>query len=104
MNCKDAKNAKAIRREMKKIELLSRNWLVEADIASAFVWKGWCKQKLPLVTFVLFCLNLVLAPAVYAAANGSLERRYAWAVGVLILLTLALAGYLFVVVFQPERF
>lgn len=88
---------------MKKVELLSRNWLIEAELASAFVWKRWRKQKLPLVTFVLLCLNLVLAQAVYAA-NGSLERREAWAVGVLILLTLALAGYLFVVIFQPERF
>lgn len=36
---------------MKKVELLSRNWLIEAELASAFVWKRWRKQKLPLVTF-----------------------------------------------------
>lgn len=70
----------------------------------AFIWQGWRKQKFPLITFTLLCLNLLLAPAVLAAASGTLDRQAAWAVGVLLLLTVALAGYLFVVVFQPERF
>ncbi len=70
----------------------------------SFVWSQWRRQKLPLVIFVLLCLNLVIAPAVYAAADGGLERRYAYTIGVLYLVTLGLAVYLFVVVFQPERF
>ena len=64
----------------------------------------WRKQKMPLSAFLLLCLNLVVAPAVYAAANGSLERRHAYALGLLGLLTFGLVMYLFVVVFQPERF
>jgi K+-transporting ATPase KdpF subunit len=90
--------------DMKRVELLGRILPMQMNAGISFVWLHWRRQKLPLVTFVLLCLNLVLAPAVYAAADGTLERRYAWAVGVLILLTLVLAGYLFVVVFQPERF
>jgi len=92
------------RTEMKRVEFLGRDWLIEAIAAISFVWERWRKQQLPLVTFVSLCLNLLLAPAIYAATDGTLERKYAWAVGVLILLTLALALYLFVVVFQPERF
>jgi K+-transporting ATPase KdpF subunit len=69
-----------------------------------FVWREWRRQKLPLVIFVGMCLNLLIAPAVYAAARGRLEPYSAWALGILGLVTLALVIYLFVVVFQPERF
>ncbi|MUL36676.1 potassium-transporting ATPase subunit F [Gloeocapsopsis dulcis] len=89
---------------MKRVELSATDQLIEVTEAMAFLWKRSRKQKLPVVTFVLLCLNLVLAPTVYAAADGTLERSSAWAVGLLILLTLALATYLFVVVLQPERF
>ena len=85
---------------MKKVELLSGN-LVETI---SFVWSGWRKQQLPLAIFLVLCLNLVIAPVVYAAADGTLERRSAWALGILGLVTLGLTVYLFVVVFQPERF
>ena len=64
----------------------------------------WRRQKMPLYAFLLLCLNLVIAPAVYAASTGVLERRQAYALGLLGLLTLGLIIYLFVVVFQPERF
>ena len=64
----------------------------------------WRRRKLPLYAFLLLCLNLVVAPAVYAAADGSLERRHAYALGLLGLLTFGLVVYLFAVVFQPERF
>lgn len=63
----------------------------------------WRRQKLPLYAFLLLCLNLVVAPAVYAA-SGAIERRQAYALGLLGLLTFGLIVYLFVVVFQPERF
>lgn len=59
---------------------------------------------MPLYAFLLLCLNLVIAPAVYAATSGVLERRQAYALGILGLLTFGLIVYLFVVVFQPERF
>lgn len=46
----------------------------------------------------------MIAPAVYAVADGVLERRSAWAIGILGFITLALVFYLFFVIFQPERF
>lgn len=64
----------------------------------------WRRQRISLAIFFVLCLNLFVAPAVYAAADGGLERRYAYAIGLLGLVTLGLVVYLFVVVFQPERF
>ena len=62
------------------------------------------RRPLPLQLFVLLCLNLVIAPAVYAAADAGISKVQAWAIGLLGLVTLGLTVYLFVVVFQPERF
>lgn len=68
------------------------------------IWQEWRRQKLPLVIFIGLCLNLIIAPLVYAASGGKIEPISAWALGILGLVTLALTVYLFVVVFQPERF
>ena len=89
---------------MKKVDLLGRVISVDVVDSISFVWSRWRKQQLPLAIFLVLCLNLVIAPVVYAAADGTLERRSAWALGVLGLVTLGLTVYLFVVVFQPERF
>ncbi|MFB2936148.1 K(+)-transporting ATPase subunit F [Aerosakkonemataceae cyanobacterium BLCC-F154] len=62
------------------------------------------RKPLPIVLFFSLCLNLIVAPAVYAAANGEIDRFSAWAIGLLGLLTFGLSIYLFVVIFQPERF
>lgn len=70
----------------------------------AFIWSRWRKQKLPLAIFILLCLNLAISPVVYAADNGIWERRSTWAIGILGFVTVVLVFYLFVVVFQPERF
>ncbi|MEB3178669.1 MAG: K(+)-transporting ATPase subunit F [Nostocaceae cyanobacterium] len=75
--------------------------LIEAIL---FIERKWRRQKLPLVIFVGMCLNLMVTPAVYAAGGGKLEPYSAWALGILGLVTLALIIYLFVVVFQPEKF
>ncbi len=88
----------------KEIDVFKKSFLVDSMEAISFVWWQWRKQKLPLVIFIGLCVNLVIAPVVYAAADGTLERRSAWAIGILGLVTLALVVYLFAVVFQPERF
>ncbi len=55
--------------------------------------------------FLALCFNLVLAQTVYAAANGnSITRVNAYAIGLLGLVTVGLAIYLLVVMFQPQRF
>lgn len=89
---------------MKKVDVL--NGFISVDVVDSisFVWSRWRKQQLPLAIFLVLCLNLLIAPVVYAAADGTLERRSAWALGILGLVTLGLTVYLFVVVFQPERF
>ncbi|MBW4632030.1 MAG: potassium-transporting ATPase subunit F [Iphinoe sp. HA4291-MV1] len=81
-------------------KLLSMN-IVEAI---SFIWLKWRSQKLPLAIFVALCFNALIASMIYVAADGTFERLSAWAFGVLGLVTLVIVIYLFVVVFQPERF
>ncbi|WP_228055085.1 potassium-transporting ATPase subunit F [Gloeocapsopsis crepidinum] len=69
----------------------------------SFIWVQWRRQKLPLQLLIALCLNLAIAPAVYAAVDG-VQRRQAWAIGLLGLVTLGLTIYLFDVVFRPERY
>lgn len=64
---------------------------------------GWRRNRLPLQIFLVMCANLLVAPAVYGA-TGELTRKAAYALGLLGLVTLGLAIYLFTVIFQPERF
>ena len=64
----------------------------------------WRKRPLPIQLFLLLCLNLLIAPAVQAATSLEVSRFQAYALGVLGLTTLGLSVYLFVVIFQPERF
>ena len=89
---------------MKRVNF--RQKLLEIDIVEgiSFVWLQWYKQKLPLVIFLGFCLNLLVAPVVYAAADGNIERRSAWALGILGFVTFGLVIYLFDVIFRPERY
>ncbi|GET35926.1 K+-transporting ATPase, F subunit [Microseira wollei NIES-4236] len=68
------------------------------------IWGEWRRQKLPLYLFLLLCFNLVVAPAVFAAGGETLSRTQSYALGLLGIVTVALSIYLFVVMFQPERF
>ncbi len=63
------------------------------------------KHPIPLRLFLALSLNAILAQAVYAAANGNdITRFNAYAIGLLGLVTVGLAIYLLVVMFQPQRF
>lgn len=64
----------------------------------------WSRHKRSLYLFSLLCLNAIAAPAVQAATGDSLAKTQAYAIALLGLITLALSVYLFVVIFQPERF
>lgn len=88
--------------KMKRINVLGIMPLEFAEGIS-FVWFEWRRQKLPLAIFLVLCLNLIITPAVYAA-DGTLERRHAYAIAGLGLVTLGLVVYLFDVVFRPERY
>ena len=62
------------------------------------------RKRLPVGLLLGLCLNLAIAPAVLAATSGTIERSTAYAIGLLGIVTLGLAIYLVVVIFQPERF
>ena len=64
----------------------------------------WQRHPIPVRLFLVMCLNLIIAPAVYAAAGEGLTRKAAWALSFLGLVIVGLAVYLIVVIFQPERF
>ncbi|MCV3217175.1 potassium-transporting ATPase subunit F [Plectonema radiosum NIES-515] len=89
---------------MKRVNLEYKYFLMDAVQAILFIFWRWYKQKLPLVIFIVLCLNLVIAPVIYAAADSNLERRSAWAIGILGFVTLALLIYLSDVIFRPERY
>ncbi|NJL47364.1 MAG: K(+)-transporting ATPase subunit F [Leptolyngbyaceae cyanobacterium SM2_5_2] len=61
-------------------------------------------QSFPRVVFLFLCTNLLVAPAVQAATGDALSRSQSYALSLLGLVVVALATYLFVVMFQPERF
>jgi K+-transporting ATPase KdpF subunit len=69
-----------------------------------FLFSEGRRRKYPLWLFLGLCANLIVAPAVLAATNGNLDRTNAYAIGLLGIVTLALAVYLFAVILQPERF
>jgi K+-transporting ATPase KdpF subunit len=88
-----------------KLKLLNerqREELVETfDQVQSRLWE----KPLPLRIFLALCLNVLLAEAVLAADTGnSLGRGNAYAIGLLGLVTVGLAAYLLVVMFQPQRF
>lgn len=64
----------------------------------------WQRHPIPVQLFLAMCFNLIIAPAVYAAADEDLTKKAAWGLSLLGLVIIALAIYLFVVIFQPERF
>jgi K+-transporting ATPase KdpF subunit len=61
-------------------------------------------QKLAVYFLIILGLNLILSPLVQASTGGILSRGQSYALGLLGLVTVSLFVYLFVVIFQPERF
>jgi hypothetical protein len=68
------------------------------------LWQLSTKKKYPIYLFLGICLNLVVAPAVYAANAEGFTRFQAYALGLLGLVTFSFSIYLFAVMFQPEKF
>ncbi|MBE9207865.1 potassium-transporting ATPase subunit F [Nostoc sp. LEGE 06077] len=60
--------------------------------------------QLPLYIFLGMCLNIMVAPVVYAATGENFSHVQAWSLGLLGLVTLSLSTYLFFVMFVPEKF
>jgi len=61
------------------------------------------KHQIPIKLFLLMCLNLAIAPAIYASNEG-VSQGQSYAIGLLLIATFVLSVYLFVVMFIPEKF
>ncbi|BAB75943.1 K(+)-transporting ATPase subunit F [Anabaena sp. FACHB-709] len=70
----------------------------------AYIWSRWTKQQLPLAIALILCFHLIINPRVYAATSITLNQNSPWAFGILGAVIAGLVIYLFVVIFQPERF
>jgi K+-transporting ATPase KdpF subunit len=68
------------------------------------LWQLAIKKKYPKYLFLTLCFNLIVAPAVYATNADNFTRTQAYALGLLGIVTVAFSIYLFVVMFQPEKF
>ena len=61
-------------------------------------------QKIAVYFLIILGLNLIVSPLVQASTGGVLSRGQSYALGLLGLVTFSSFVYLFVVIFQPERF
>ena len=61
-------------------------------------------QKIAVYFLIILGLNLILSPLVQASTGGVLSRGQSYALGLLGWVTFSLFVYLFVVIFQPEKF
>jgi K+-transporting ATPase KdpF subunit len=77
-------------------------YLPSADLTA--LWNSWSRRKYPTYIFLALCFNVILASAAFAATGDTFSRPQIYALGILGLGTVALSAYLFVVMFQPERF
>lgn len=89
---------------MKQVKRFRQVMAVDLSDGVELLQEQWKRNPLPIGIFLMMCLNLVIAPAVYASAGESITHKAAWAIGILALVTLGLAVYLFAVILQPERF
>jgi K+-transporting ATPase KdpF subunit len=89
---------------MRRVNLLKEILPRDFREAGELVRDQWKRNPVPIQLFLLLCLNLAIAPAVYAATGDEITRKAAYALGILGLVILGLAIYLFAVILQPERF
>ena len=89
---------------MKRVNWLSTTLPKDFSEAGELLHEQWKKNPLPIQLFLLLCLNLLIAPAVDAATGPEITRKAAYALGLLGIVIVGLAIYLFAVILQPERF
>lgn len=89
---------------MKRVDLWKESLPRGFNEVMELVGEQWQKNPLPIQIFLLLCLNLLIAPAVDAATGAEITRKAAYALGILGMVIAGLSIYLFVVIFQPERF
>jgi K+-transporting ATPase KdpF subunit len=82
--------------------LTNMNHLIFEDLAN--IWQACHKRKYPTYLFLALCFNLAIATTAAAATGDTFSRPQLYALSLLGLVAGSLSGYLFVVMFQPERF
>jgi K+-transporting ATPase KdpF subunit len=68
------------------------------------IWTGYRHKKIPLYLLIILITNIIIAPAVYSATGTILTKGQCYALVLLGLVTFSIFIYLFVVIFQPEKF
>ncbi len=89
---------------MKRVDLWKESLPKDFAEVMEIMREQWKRNPLPIQIFLLLCLNLLIAPAVDAATGADITRKAAYALGILGMVVAGLSIYLFVVIFQPERF
>ncbi|HEY9633690.1 MAG TPA: K(+)-transporting ATPase subunit F [Coleofasciculaceae cyanobacterium] len=89
---------------MKRVDFLKEILPQDLSETGELMREQWKSNPLPIQLFLLLCLNLLIAPAVDAATGPEITRKAAYALGILGIVTIGLAIYLFAVILQPERF
>ena len=54
--------------------------------------------------FSILLINIIISPLVYASTNQILSKGQSYGLSLLGLITISLFIYLFIVIFQPEKF
>ena len=71
---------------------------------TTFLGKRISKHSFAISLFLALCLNTLFASTIYGTTGAAIARNTAYAIGILLLVTVSLSIYLFTVIFQPERF
>jgi K+-transporting ATPase KdpF subunit len=79
-------------------------YLLPQDVLEICAFIGTKRHRIPVMIFLIMCFNVLLSPIVAAATPGELSHWQIYTISLLGLVTVALCVYLFVVIFQPERF
>lgn len=66
--------------------------------------KKFFSHKLSIYFLSILLTNLIFSPLVYASTKDVLSKGQTYALGLLGLVTFSLFIYLFIVIFQPEKF
>jgi K+-transporting ATPase KdpF subunit len=73
-------------------------------LLKAFYPRKFSAYLFSLFLFLALCFNVIFASSLYGATGEAITRNTAYAIGILLLVTISLSLYLFIVIFQPERF
>jgi K+-transporting ATPase KdpF subunit len=79
-------------------------YLLPQDVLEILVFISAKRHRIPLSIFLILCFNVLLAPVVAAATPREVSHWHIYTISLLGLVTVSLCVYLFVVIFQPEKF